>query len=180
MRIFPTILLVFALAACGQAAAPSNADAQTTAPGAASASGEATAAERAAILAALHLSADRSGQVMNECGDRVAPTYSPADVGLGRTILFGMGGGPIGGYTCYGDGPDLHLMKSEGAAWRDIYSTRGGFMVILPTKHNGANDLAFGGPGMTHSTSRWTGTTYGAGPEIDDSAISGGVTLPQQ
>lgn len=171
---------IFALAACGQAAAPSSADAQSTTPTSATtaANTEATAAEKTAILAALHLSADARGLVMNECNDRVTPTYTPADVGLGRTILFAMGGGPNGGYTCYGDGPDLHLMQRAGAGWREIYGSRGGFMVILPTTQNGAHDLAFGGPGMSHARYRWSGSTYAQAGEVSDDAIGNAQTLP--
>ena len=48
----------------------------------------------------------------------------------------------------------------------------------MPTKHNGANDLVFGGPGDTHSSSRWTGSAYGAGPDVSDAEVARGVTLP--
>ncbi|MEQ1493507.1 MAG: hypothetical protein ABL932_23475, partial [Terricaulis sp.] len=71
--------LFFALAACGQAAAPTEADAQTTT----AQGGEVTDPERNAIIAALHLRADGQGQVENECGERVTPQYSVADIGSG-------------------------------------------------------------------------------------------------
>jgi hypothetical protein len=181
------LALLLLIAACGQQA-QNSADAQTkpAAPDAAQATSAAPAsagpaidAEKAAILAALQLHADGRGLVVNECNDPVTPGFVPADVGLGRTILFVMVGGPSLA-SCYGDGPDLHLMREQGGAWREIYATRGGMLVILPTRHNGANDLAFGGPGMTHATSRWTGSAYAAGPDIDDSAIpASAVMLPQ-
>jgi hypothetical protein len=173
---------IFALAACGQAAAPSSADAQPSAQTstAATSSTEATAAERTAILTALHLSADARGLVMNECNDTVTPSYIPADIGLGRTILFAMGGGPNGGYTCYGDGPDLHLMRADGAAWREVWANRGGYMVILPTTHNGAHDLLYGGPGMSHPWDRWDGSRYAPGGDMAESAMpADAVMLPQ-
>ena len=160
----------FFLSACGQPA-PSNADAQTkpTASAVQSAAGLTLSdADKTAILHANHLNANAQGLVRNECGDMVTPQFIPADVGLGNTILFVMVGGPNGGYTCYGDGPGLYLLKHEGAAWRQIYTSRGGYMIILPTMHHGAHDLAFGGPGMSFPTSYYTGTTYGAGGEISD------------
>jgi len=172
MRTAVISMFAIALAACGQAASTSPAQAQPSTTNAAPAPAiAASAADKTAILQAVHLSADAHGQVMNECGDRVAPQYIAADVGLGQTILFVMIGGPNGGYSCYGDGPGLWLMKHDGAAWRAIYTTRGGSMIILPTTHNGAHDLAFGGPGMSHTTSRWNGSAYAAGPDIADDAI---------
>ena len=113
----------FLLSACGQPA-PSSADAQTkpTAPTVQSAaSATLSDVDKAAILHANHLNANAQGLVRNECGDMVTPQFIPADVGLGNTILFVMVGGPNGGYTCYGDGPDVHLMKHEGDSWREIY-----------------------------------------------------------
>lgn len=175
MRTFNVLsaLAAFALAACGQAAAPNDAQAQPAqaqaAAGAANGSpATLSAADRTAILATQQLRADAHGLVMNECNDRVTPQFLHADVGLGETVLLVMVGGPNGGYTCYGDGPGLYLLKHEGAAWRQIYTSRGGYMIILPTMHHGAHDLAFGGPGMSFPTSYYTGTTYGAGGEISD------------
>jgi len=177
--------LVFALAACGQSAS-TNADAQTkgaasaqAAPEAAARSSEALSnADKAAILQANHLTANAQGLVRNECSDMVTPQFIPADVGLGNTVLFVMVGGPNGGYTCYGDGPDLHLMKRDGAGWRQIYGNRGGAMVILPTTHNGAHDLAFGGPGMSHALYRWNGSDYEQAGEVFDDAIGNAIILP--
>jgi hypothetical protein len=169
------------LAACGKAG-ESDAHAETqTAPvtvTAAEAPSPVNAADKAAILTANHLEANPLGLVRNECGDMVTPQFIPADVGLGNTILFVMVGGPDGGYTCYGDGPDLHLMRKEGAAWREIYGNRGGFMVILPSTHGGAHDLAFGGPGMTHARYQWNGRVYDQNGEIPDEGIANATTLP--
>ena len=85
MRLFKTLTVSIALAisACGQAAAPSQAEAQTAA------TGEVTAAERAAILTALGLQANAQGLVQNECGDMVTPQFIVADVGSGRRPLNG-------------------------------------------------------------------------------------------
>jgi len=135
-------------------------------------------ADKAAILAANHLEANPLGLVRNECGDMVTPQFIPANVGLGDTILFVMVGGPDGGYTCYGDGPDLHLMKKDPAQWREIYASRGGFMVILPTTHGGAHDLAFGGPGMSHARYRWNGASYAQSGEVSDDELSAAPSLP--
>lgn len=170
------------LAACSKAG-ESDAQAQTqTAPvtvtTAEAASPGVGAADKAAILAANHLEANPLGLVRNECGDMVTPQFVPADVGLGNTILFVMVGGPDGGYTCYGDGPDLHLMKKDGAAWREIYGNRGGFMVILPTTQRGAHDLAFGGPGMSHARYRWNGTVYDQSGEVSDDQLGNATSLP--
>lgn len=168
-----------ALAACGKSGADARAEPAVTAtvetPSAAS---PVTAADRDAILTANHLSANPLGLVRNECGDMVTPQFVAADVGLGNTILFVMVGGPDGGYTCYGDGPDLHLMRKEGAAWREIYGNRGGSMIILPALHNGAHDLAFGGPGMSHARYKWDGHTYNLDGEIADEAVGNATVLP--
>ena len=119
MRAIETMILAgvtFVAAACGPAATKTQAQAQPTAPTqtaatpaptAPPANAPATAADKAGILRAMQLSANARGLVMNECNDRVEPQYIPADVGLGRTILFVMAGGPNGGYSCYGDGPGL-------------------------------------------------------------------------
>ena len=183
MRIMQSVaaVIVIALAACGQPAATSTAEAQpasaATAP--APAAAPATAAEKAAILRAMHMTANARGLVMNECNDLVQPQFVPADVGLGRTILFVMTGGPNGGFTCYGDGPGLWLMRADGVAFREVYTSRGGYMAIMPAKHSGANDLVFAGPGFSHPSSRWNGSAYVAGPEVSDEALANAQTLPQ-
>ncbi|HET9230105.1 MAG TPA: hypothetical protein VFO00_02375, partial [Vitreimonas sp.] len=63
MRTLLTVLAAVLLVACGQPAAPNEADAQT---GAANSIGDVTTAERTAILAALQLRANAQGQVRNE------------------------------------------------------------------------------------------------------------------
>lgn len=180
MRMFKAISasVVFALAACGQAAAPTDAEAQTAA--AANASVEASDAEKAAILAALQLRANAQGQVENECGDMVTPQFTPVDLGsgVGRTIAFMIGGGPSAA-ACYGDGPLIVLYRNAGGSWRDIYMVRGGMVIILPTQHNGANDLAAGGPGFSFPVSEWNGTGYAfANREVGDSALGDARFLP--
>lgn len=162
---------LFALAACGQAAAPSEADAQTAA--ASAQSGAVTSAERTAILAALSLRANAQGQVENECGDMVVPQIEPVDLGSGpgRVIMFAIGGGPSAA-ACYGDGPLVVFMRQNNGAWGEIWQKRGGSAIILSTQHRGGNDIAAGGPGFSFPVSEWNGTTYVyANREVADSAL---------
>jgi hypothetical protein len=181
MRVFKAISVsvFFALAACGQAAAPGDADAQT-AGAAAPATGEATAAEKSAILAAMSLTANAQGQVQNECGDMVTPEFRTLDLGsgVGRAIAFVIGGGPSAA-ACYGDGPLIVVHRNAGGSWRDIYMVRGGMVIILSTQHNGGNDLAAGGPGFSFPVSEWNGTTYvHANREVGDSALGDARFVP--
>jgi hypothetical protein len=167
-----TTALFLALTACGQAAAPADADAQTT-QGAAATSGAVTDAERAAVLAALSLRANAQGQVENECGDMVVPHIEPVDLGSGpgRVIMLAIGGGPSAA-ACYGDGPLVVFMRQNNGAWGEIWSKRGGSAIILSTQHRGGNDVAAGGPGFSFPVSEWNGTTYvSANREVGDSAL---------
>jgi hypothetical protein len=166
------------LVACGERA-PSDEPAEPSSPTAtAEVAPGPSEADRAAILAALSLGADASGRVTNECGELVTPRFLPAEVGLPGAILLVMEGGP-NAPTCYGDGPGLHLLIRDGTGWREIYASRGGFLVIMPTSHNGARDLVFGGPGMAHPTYRFDGTEYQPGDDIDDAEIpADAVILP--
>ncbi|MFT3729400.1 MAG: hypothetical protein QM759_16370 [Terricaulis sp.] len=172
-------LSALALAACSKSDS-GDAHAQTAAATAQAGAAAVSAADKTAILTANHLHANALGLVRNECGDMVTPQFIPADVGLGVTVLFVMVGGPDGGYTCYGDGPDLHLMRKDGAAWSEIYDSRGGYMVILPAMHNGAHDLAFGGPGMSHARYQWNGHVYDQHGEVADEQISNAPSLPNE
>jgi hypothetical protein len=180
MHIAKTISasLFLVIAACGQAAAPSDAGAQTASAPAAST--EATAAERTAILSALNMRANASGQVENECGELVTPQFVVADVGpgVGRAIAFVIGGGPNMA-SCYGDGSLVMLMRQNGDAWSNIYMVRGGLMIILPTRHNNANDLADGGPGFSFPVWEWNGSAYVfANREVADSALGEARYVP--
>lgn len=163
------------LAACGQAAAPSAADAQTQSAGAF------TDADRNAILTAIGLrAANAQGQVMNECGELVTPQYLPAELGgdAGTAMLFAIGGGPNMA-SCYGDGSLLHLMVRDGAGWRDVYSDRGGMLIILPTSTRGVHDIADGGPGFSFPVLQWNGRAYApANREIGDAQLDGATFLP--
>jgi hypothetical protein len=173
-----SISLFFALAACGQAAAPSAADAQTSA--ATAASGEVTEAEKTAILAALQTRANAQGQVENECGEMVTPQFQVADVGagVGRAVVYAIGGGPNMA-SCYGDGPLVLLMRNDGGAWGQIYQVRAGSIIILPTQHSGGNDLARGGPGFSFPVSQWNGSVYvNANRDVADSALGDARFLP--
>ena len=181
MRAFKAISfsVVLALAACGQAAAPADADAQT-AGAAASESGEATAAEKNAILAAMSLTANAQGQVQNECGDMVEPQFTPVDLGagVGRTIAFVIGGGPSMA-ACYGDGPLVALYRNAGGSWSEIYMVRGGMVIVLSTQHRGGNDLAAGGGGFSFPVSEWNGETYAfANRQVADSALGDARFIP--
>jgi hypothetical protein len=170
--------LFFALAACGQAAAPTEADAQTAA--ATAQSGEATAAERAAIITALHLRANASGQVQNACEEMVTPQFNVADVGSGpgRVIAFTIGGGP-NMLTCYGDGALTIFMRQNNGAWGEIWRGQPGGAIILSTQHNNGNDIATGGPGFSFPVSQWNGTTYvNANRTVADSALGDAHFLP--
>jgi hypothetical protein len=177
MRTLLTAIAAVVLAACGQAAAPNEADAQTSA---AVATGDVSAAERTAILTALQLRANAQGQVENECGDLVTPEFRPLDLGsgVGRAVAFIIGGGPSAA-ACYGDGPLIVVYRATGGAWRQIYMLRGGMMVILSTQHQGANDVANGGPGFSFPVMEWNGNTYThAGREVGDSAMGDARFVP--
>lgn len=177
MRNAVASLTFLALAASGQAAAPGNADAQAP-PTAAAA--ELSAADRASILRSQNLTADAGGMVENECGDKVAPQFLPADMGGadGTATLLAMGGGPNSA-TCYGDGPGLTLMMRDGANWRAIYSSRGGFMAIMPSQTRGVRDIAFAGPGFEHPLHTWNGTAFApSGRSVADAAMANATFLP--
>lgn len=167
--------LALAIAACSPAAAPGDADAETS-----GAPGGATAAEQTAILTALSLPANAQGQVENECGERVTPQFLAVDLGagVGRAVAFVISGGP-NTITCYGDGPLVILMREDGGAWRDVYMNRGGPMIILPTTHNNANDLAAGGPGFSFPVWQWNGSAYvNANRQVADSALNDARFVP--
>lgn len=154
-------LLSLALAACGPP--PVTADARVL-----------TDADRAAILSALRLSANAQGQVLNECGELSMPQFLAAELGgpVGTAVLFAMSGGPTTA-SCYGDGPDLHLLAREATGWREIYSARGRMLIILPTSTGGVRDLGDGGPGFSFPVWTWNGSRYApAGREVSDAELS--------
>jgi hypothetical protein len=125
--------------------------------------GPLTDADRAAILKTLGLKGNPKGQVMNACDELATPQFLPAELGgrAGTATLFAIGGGPKMA-SCYGDGPDLHLMVRDGAGWREVYAARGRMLIILPTATAGVKDLADGGPGSTFPVWTWNGTKYAA------------------
>ena len=154
-------LLSLALAACGPPAVTPDARALTN-------------ADRAAILGALRLSANAQGQVLNECNELVTPQFLPAELGggVGTAVLFAMSGGPTTA-SCYGDGPDLHLLVRESTGWREIYSARGRMLIILPTSTGGVRDIGDGGPGLSFPVWTWNGSRYApAGREVSDAELS--------
>jgi hypothetical protein len=172
MRILSALAVSTALAliACSPAAAPGDASAQTAL----------TDADKAAILTTLSLSANAQGQVENECGERVTPQYVPTDLGsgVGRAVAFVIGGGP-NTVSCYGDGSLVQLMRWDGSSWREIYMNRGGSMIVLPTTHHNANDLADGGPGFSFPVWEWNGNEYvSANRTVPDSALNDARFVP--
>lgn len=170
--------LFLALAACGQAAAPSEADAQTA--GATAQNGEVTPAERAAILAALSMRANGGGQVQNACEEMVSPQFTVADLGSGpgRVIAFTIGGGPNMA-SCYGDGSLTILMRQNNGAWGEIWQGQPGGAIVLSTQHNNGNDIATGGPGFSFPVSQWNGTSYvNANRIVADSALNDARFIP--
>lgn len=178
MRLLKAISasIFFALAACGQAAAPTEADAQTNA----AQSGDVTPAERTTVLAALNLRANARGQVENECGEMVTPQYAVADIGSGpgRVIAFSIGGGP-NMLTCYGDGSLTIFLRNHNGAWGEIWRGSPGGAIILSTQHNNGNDIATGGPGFSFPVSQWNGTTYvNTNRTVSDSALSDARFIP--
>lgn len=163
------------LAACGQAAAPTEADAQTAA-----ASGEVTADERNGVLAALQMRVDAQGQVENECGERVTPTFQVADIGSGpgRVIAFNISGGP-NMLTCYGDGSLTIFLRQNNGAWAEIWQNRPGGAIVISTQHNNGNDIADGGPGFSFPVWEWNGTTYvNANRTVSDSQLGDARFIP--
>jgi hypothetical protein len=156
-----TAPLILVLAGCGQ---PPDAEDRRAL----------TDADRAAVLSVLRLSANAEGQVLNECGELSMPQFLPAELGgsVGTAVLFAMPGGPTTA-SCYGDGPDLHLLKREATGWREIYSARGRMLIILPTSTDGVRDIGDGGPGLSFPVWTWNGSSYGpAGREISDAELS--------
>src|SRR5690349_3929254 len=179
--------LGLALAACGQPA-PSSADAQAqaaTPPNAASATATATAtaiaADRTAILNAIHAGPDASGQVANACDEKVMPQFIAIDLGgaVGAAQLVIIPGGPNSA-TCYGDGPgDMHVMARNGAGFSEIHAQQGAFLAVLTTRHNGVRDIVFAGPGMSHPVYQWNGSAYAQHGEIADGAMGDAQIYPQ-
>ncbi|HEU4431529.1 MAG TPA: hypothetical protein VFT98_22400 [Myxococcota bacterium] len=142
--------------------------------------GAAPAADAAALLAALGLAPDADGRIENECGERVAPRFAPAELGgaVGTARLVAIDGGPHAP-TCYGDGPDLHLLRHDGAAWREIYAARGRMLIVLPTATGGVRDLADGGPGFSFPVWTWDGSAYApAGRSVADAELGDARFLP--
>lgn len=120
-----------------------------------------SAAEKSAILRQLALTSDAKGLVENACGERVAPKFVGIDLGgtAGRAVVFVMEGGPNTA-ACYGDGPDLKVMRRMDKGFREIFAMQGGMMIVMPTKGSAARDIAAGGPGFSFPLWRWNGTTY--------------------
>lgn len=165
--------LALALAACSPAPAP-----QAEAPAVAGAA--LSDADRTAVLTALSLTANAEGQVTNECGELVTPRILPAHLGgaVGTAQVVAIDGGPNTA-TCYGDGPDIHVLAQVGGAWRQIYSDRGGGVIVLRTQTNGVRDIAAGGPGFSFPVFTWNGNEYvPANRQIADSELGDAEFVP--
>lgn len=173
--------IFLALAACGQAGAPSDADAQQAGTGAAQAGAQITDADKAAILSALGLTAaNAQGDVMNECGELSTPQYVIAPLGgaAGDAILFAMSGGPTTA-SCYGDGHLLYLFVRDGSNLRQVYDARGRVFVLMTSTTNGVRDIVDGGPGFSFPVWTWSGTTYvHNGRMAADSELGDATFLP--
>lgn len=168
--------LLLGLAACGQPAG-TGADQQASVT---AVSGELTEQDRATLLTALGLSADASGQILNECGERSTPQFLPAELGgaAGSATLVAIPGGP-NTVTCYGDGSDLHLFVRADGGWREVYSARGRMLIVLTTTTDGVRDIADGGPGFSFPVWTWNGRVYAqADRSIADSELGGATYLP--
>jgi len=160
-------LVVLVTAACGQQTPPEKSVAETagaattTAPATPGTAGQVSDPDRAAVLKAAGLQANPQGLVKNECDDMVTPQVFPVDLGptVGAAVLLAMSGGPSLA-SCYGDGPGLTLFRRDGASWKEIYSSRGGFLAVMREQHNGAPDLVFAGPGFSHPAYEWNGKGY--------------------
>jgi hypothetical protein len=136
--------------------------------------------DRAGVFAALNLSPNAAGEVVNECGDSVTPAIVPAELGgaVGTAQLVAVPGGPSA-YSCYGDGPDLHLMMREGGGWREIYAARGRMLIIMPGETSGVHDIADGGPGFQFPLWQWNGSAYAnTGRSISDAELANATFLP--
>lgn len=167
--------VAFAAAACSPPSTATS-EAETPAPSAEPLS----EADRTSVLAALNLSPNGAGEVVNECGDSVVPTIAPAHLGgvAGTAQLVAIPGGPSL-YACYGDGPDLHLLMRDGAGWREIYAARGRMLIILPGETNGVRDIADGGPGFQFPLWQWNGRAYAdTGRLVSDADIANATFLP--
>lgn len=175
MRTISLALTALLMAACGQAAAPDSADAQPAA--AAAPAAEVSAADRTAILTLMNTPADASGQVENECGERVTPKFETVELGgaVGAAVLLVMEGGPNAA-SCYGDGPGLSLWRRDGANFTNIYSSRGAMLVVMPARGNNARDLVEGGPGFEHPLYMWNGTEYAFARSIADQQMGDNLT----
>ena len=138
------------------------------------------AADRGALLRALHLTADARGRVTNDCGEKVTPRILPANVGgavgVAQLVIVPNGAEQA---TCYGDNPGaMTLMKREGASWRAIFSG-GGYIAIMTAQHGGVHDIALGGPGFSFPVYQWDGTKYAATRRnISDSEFGRYPSLP--
>lgn len=139
-----------------------------------------TAAEKLAILNTFALKPDARGLVENECGEKVAPKFVGLTLGapVGDATLLVIEGGPNAA-ACYGDGPDLHVMKREAAGFREIFAMRGGMMIIMPARAGAARDIAWGGPGFSFPLWRWNGTVYAqTRMTVSDKEIERAVIYP--
>ncbi|WP_395645866.1 hypothetical protein [Terricaulis sp.] len=171
-------LAFITLAACGQAAAPTEAEAQPAQGGGA----QISAADRAALMRAMSVTPDAHGQVVNACEEKVTPQLVNVDLGgaVGTAVLAVIPGGPNTA-SCYGDGPgDMHLFRRTGSTFTEIHALTGAFLVVLGTSHAGVRDIVDGGPGMSHPVYWWNGSAYVQHGQIADSAMGDSAQIYPQ
>ena len=147
---------------------------------AASAPPSVAAADRSAILQAAGFAADAKGSIENECGEKVAPKFAPVALGggAGDAVVLVIEAGPNTA-GCYGDGPDLRLMKREAQGFREIFAMRGGMLIVLPRKGATPREIARGGPGFAFPLLRWNGVRYAeTGRSVSDEDIGGADFFP--
>jgi hypothetical protein len=173
MRAIAAIFALICLTACNPASTSDSAPLPDFEPAV-------NEADRGTAMAALDLTPNDEGKVLNECGDMVTPTIAPAELGgaVGTALLVAIPGGPSL-YSCYGDGPDLHLLMRDGDSFREIYAARGRVLIILPQETEGVRDIADGGPGFEFPLWQWNGETYAfAGRTISDAELGDATALP--
>jgi hypothetical protein len=142
--------------------------------------GAALAAPEAAELGkAIGMTIAEGGTVENMCGEVVETTVTPIDFGgaVGIAHLLLIPGGPDT-LTCYGDVPgDMYMFVAETGGFRQVFAG-GGYIMVLPSVHDGVHDFALGGPGFAFPRYVWNGTEFEAKGEISDQDLAALGAIP--